>query len=399
MNSMNILFVCRFLPHDRARDSGRLDTYRYIEGLSRYHSVSLISYVAPEEESYVSALTPVCDSVVSVEYHENRLLDRLIRLGYRQLMSRVYGRVFSFKYKNALQKLMRENRFDVVVLDGMMGLYGRWVGDAKIILDEVDIFSHMAYQEYLQQPSGRLRWHRWQDWLHTTHKENLFVRQADGVWVRSEKDKMIIQDLNPAKSVHVIQPWFEGLDTLKELKVERPAGNKILFMGAMNLPSNIQAATFFAQQVLPKVQAAIPDAQFYIVGSRPAQQITDLAAENPAVIVTGEVDDLTPYYEQCAVCVVPLFVGGGIIVKTLNALAAGRPVIATHLGNSGTGAIAGRDILVADADPDAFAQPVIDLLQDLEQWSSVANNGRNHIQNNFNWDQAIERLNQFVSGM
>ena len=59
---------------------------------------------------------------------------------------------------------------------------------------------------------------------------------------------------------------------------------------------------------------------------------------------------------MCAINVVPLFTGGGVIVKTLNGMASGRPTVVTAVGNSGTGARSGIDLLVVSDDPKKFAE-------------------------------------------
>src|SRR5262249_22999033 len=41
---------------------------------------------------------------------------------------------------------------------------------------------------------------------------------------------------------------------------------RILFTGMMSHPPNIDAACFFAREVLPRVQAEVPDAEFWVVG-------------------------------------------------------------------------------------------------------------------------------------
>ena len=49
--------------------------------------------------------------------------------------------------------------------------------------------------------------------------------------------------------------------------------------------------------------------------------------------------------------VAPLRIAGGIPSKTLDALAAGCPVVTTTIGNDGLGATPGEHLLVADAPP------------------------------------------------
>jgi glycosyltransferase involved in cell wall biosynthesis len=165
----------------------------------------------------------------------------------------------------------------------------------------------------------------------------------------------------------------------------------------MNLPANVEAVLYFTREILPLIRQHIPDAKFYIVGSAPTSSVRRLNSEE-GVVVTGEVEDLTPYYDRCAVNVVPLLRGGGIIVKTLNGMAAGRPTVATRAGNSGTGAQAGRDLLVGDS-PESFSHAVVDLLSDQRLWQEIAENGKRYVVTNYHWEETVRELEEFLRSL
>ena len=82
----------------------------------------------------------------------------------------------------------------------------------------------------------------------------------------------------------------------------------IVFTGAMDYWPNIDAVSWFAREVLPRVAQQRSDARFYIVGLDPAPTVRALAT-NPRVIVTGTVPDVRPYLQHAAVVVAPLRVG------------------------------------------------------------------------------------------
>ncbi|MBC7801056.1 MAG: glycosyltransferase, partial [Gemmatimonadaceae bacterium] len=87
-------------------------------------------------------------------------------------------------------------------------------------------------------------------------------------------------------------------------------------------------------------------AQFQIVGSSPSPAVLRLAA--PGVHVTGRVADMRPYLAHADVCVAPLRIARGIQNKVLEAMAMGRPVVASLGAFEGISATPGRDLLVAD---------------------------------------------------
>ena len=395
--NMHVLFVSRFLPHPKVRDSGGQDTYHYIASLvDKGHNVSLIAFVLPEDMPGVAEMQEICREVLPIPYQPHTLFLRLWRAAWRLVFTRVYGRVFSFRYLFALQALLHRTHFDVVVVDGMMALYSTLVSGPAKVLDEVDIYSSVAYQLYrnskrfLERLCARL------DWLRTTDAELKYARNHNAVLIRSHKDRIVLENLLHDQNFFVLSPWFEGLADLQHIELTRPLTNNLLFVGAMKNPSNIEAILYFAKEIYPLIQERIEDLQLYIVGSAPTPVVQQLG-HTPGIVVTGAVEDLTPYYQMCSVNVVPLLTGGGIIVKALNGLAAGRPTVATAVGNSGTGAVPGRDLLVPEHSPNAFADAVVKLLTDEVLWYQIARQGREFVQKTFDFDTMISDFADFLA--
>ena len=125
--------------------------------------------------------------------------------------------------------------------------------------------------------------------------------------------------------------------------------------------SNVDAVTFFAEEVLPRVRRILPQATFYIVGSNPTAAVRALERRD-SVVVTGFVEDIRSWYARAAVCVVPLRIARGIQNKLLEAMAMGCPVVASSFAAEGLGARTGEELLVADA-PHTWAEAVVGLVQ------------------------------------
>jgi glycosyltransferase involved in cell wall biosynthesis len=99
----------------------------------------------------------------------------------------------------------------------------------------------------------------------------------------------------------------------------------------------------------------VPNAKFFVVGNSPSTEIFDLASSssiyvntsalakpnaqtiNTHIEVTGYVDSLEPFYKFAKVVVCPLRIGGGIKVKILEALRAGKAIVTTPIGAQGFG--------------------------------------------------------------
>lgn len=103
----------------------------------------------------------------------------------------------------------------------------------------------------------------------------------------------------------------------------------IVFVGAMSYYPNVDACCWFADAVFPKIQERFPDLEFLIVGRDPAKPVRKLAARR-GISVTGTVADVRPYIAAASAVVAPLRIARGIQNKVLEALAMGKPVLASN---------------------------------------------------------------------
>jgi len=106
-----------------------------------------------------------------------------------------------------------------------------------------------------------------------------------------------------------------------------------------------------------------------IGGATAAELLT--ALEPQGVATAGAVADVSEYLDEAAVVVAPIRTGGGVRVKVLEALGAGKAVVATSLAAEGIDAPAGETIVLADSTQD-FAAAVATLLDDEERRMNVA---------------------------
>jgi glycosyltransferase involved in cell wall biosynthesis len=137
---------------------------------------------------------------------------------------------------------------------------------------------------------------------------------------------------------------------------ERPL---ITFIGSLDYPPNTDAACWLGREILPLMRAAIPGVRVRVIGRRPPVAVQALA-ELPGVEVIGDVVDVEPYLAEAGIVAIPLRAGGGTKLKTLEAMAAAKPVVSTSVGVEGLNVTAGRDVLVADG-AESFAATLIDL--------------------------------------
>ena len=170
------------------------------------------------------------------------------------------------------------------------------------------------------------------------------------------------------------------------------AAPRMVFTGHMDYWPNQDAVIWFAGQVLPLVRAALPQAEFWVVGANPDAAVRVLAAL-PGVQVTGRVADVRPYVAHAGLSVSPLRIARGIQNKVLEAMALGTPVLASGAAFAGIDAVAGRDLLVADG-AEAMAAAAIGVLRGQHPGLGAA--GRAAVSQRYRWDSTLARLDAII---
>jgi len=141
----------------------------------------------------------------------------------------------------------------------------------------------------------------------------------------------------------------------------------------------------------------LPDLKFYVVGQSPPPEITRLSADK-SIVVTGTVDDVTPYLRKGKVFICPVRLGGGFRGKILEAMALGRPVVSTRLGSEGIPASDGENIILADR-PDDFVKGIADLIGNIDLYQRIQNNARKLMEDRYAWDKGVARLEAVLEDM
>ncbi|WP_235516286.1 glycosyltransferase [Sphingomonas sp. Leaf226] len=161
----------------------------------------------------------------------------------------------------------------------------------------------------------------------------------------------------------------------------------IVFTGQMDYRPNIDAVTWFARDILPRIRTQHPTARFAIVGRAPTPAVQALASD--AVIVTGAVDDVRGWLAAADVCVAPLKLARGIQNKVLEAMAMARPVVASAAAAEG---IDHAGTIRVAADASEFAAQVLALLDAPADAADLGRAARAQVLRRYGWDARLAPL-------
>jgi len=387
--------------------------FHILKRLARHAEVDLVTFIEMgQPDPQQTPLGHICRNVWHHPVSQRRPLLRLIQTFFSGRPD-MGLRLYTPQMAGTVADIARREHYDVLLVEGIeMAPY------LFVFLDHAppDARPHIVFDdhnaEYLLQKRAFLidarqprRWHAalysLVQWRKLVRYETRVCRQADHILAVSAADRDALARLRISTPITVIPNgidlafYSEGmLGTPETITAMAPLS--VVFTGKMDFRPNIDAVLWFLDMVWPRVQAMVPEAQFYIVGRSPHPRVLSRAS-TPGVFITGEVADVRPYIGQARVYVAPLRVGGGTRLKLLEAMAMRRPIVSTTLGAEGYPVRHGEHLLLADA-PEAFADAVVTLLQDPATGERLGTNAFQFVSERYDWDTLFPRLMRVLAG-
>lgn len=101
--------------------------------------------------------------------------------------------------------------------------------------------------------------------------------------------------------------------------------------------------------------------KIYLAGNKMPDRFFKIKDER--IVVEEKVANASDYISNKSVMLVPLLSGGGMRVKIVEALCAGKAVISTTIGAEGINYIKNKNIVIADT-PEEFASAILNFCHD-----------------------------------
>lgn len=391
--ALKILQLVNRIPYP-LHDGGSIGIHYYTEGFIQAGvDLSMLAMNTTRHWVDTGKLPPLYGKLRHFEAIEvdNRIKPRDAFLNLFGSSSYNIDRFISAEFEQALVRLLQQENFDVVQLEGLYVVPYvaaiRKHSKAKIVIRqhniEFRIWERLAAKArnplkkaYLKLLARRLKR------FELDHRNDY-----DLVLPISREDELFYQELGVQKPMF-LHPF--GIDVSAVPFCPSDAVPVSLYhIGAMDWLPNQESVNWLLEKVMPLVQEQLPETKLYLAGRNMPEYY--FRNQWPEVEVLGEVPDALAFERDKSILVVPLLSGGGVRIKIFQGMAMGKTIITTAIGLEGIEAEDRKQVLIADT-PEAFAQKIAEVGRNPEKIREMGTAARKLMEEKYDRTQLIASL-------
>lgn len=262
--------------------------------------------------------------------------------------------------KRQFAKLLRQVNPQTVILEYVTMTYLAHVvrdnaPQARLVLDSHDVLHRRCAQF---NAAG------YRHWLQISEQEEIdAVRQVDVILAIQDDEASWFRQVAPASKVLTVGHSFD-FEQLQPVWREPNSGPPVIGYFGSNNGSNIDAVTGFVKQAWPSIAAKVGGGiELLIGGTIVDSPIVRQCAEIAGVRLHRDYASPAAFYAAVDLVINPVQFGTGLKIKTVEALAHGRPVITTGSGRIGISETF-DPVCVAVDSPSEMVDPIVERVRD-----------------------------------
>ena len=390
---MKILSISSTFPYPPSRGGTQVRTFNLIRYLSKNHKLTLIAQLNPDvTEAEVLSLRRYVDKLLVFppptpsqggKLAKIKRFWQFLRQGTPPNVLYLYSREIQLWVDQAIAN----HQFDLITCEHSVNeIYIRpeWKEKIPTFLNiHSSVYLTCKNQLFNKNSVNSLR-----DFLYLPllrYYEKKTISKFSQIVVTTDEDKKQIEKFSKCSSITVVSNGV-NLDIFP-YRPSDPGGYKLIFFGGLDYLANIDAAKFLSLEILPKLRQKYPQTTLTLVGSKPSPEILQLDKIS-GITVTGRVPTIATYLHQATVCVIPMRIGFGIKNKTLEALAAGVPVVASDCGLEGLDFDSNPSSLWAlrANNLEEYVRAISRLFTNPTLREKLSRNGRNLVETKHTWE-------------
>lgn len=394
---MKILVLSPFLCGPQSGNGGGVLSYRQIAALAKTNEVSFLSFsgVLPTEveAQCIESLSATCSSVYTTPLQITRW--QVAKAALKSLLLK-HPHLASICWlpgmRAKLQHHIQTFKPDAVWIQfPQMAQYVAVCGSVPCVMDVQDAYTLSGFRQ-AQRIKGIGQFRSFLDWVCWSRYEAGLYPKFSAVIALSEQDANVLHAMNPlARPVSIGLPLA---DATEQLHAAVPM--RVGFAGAFGHRPNVEALEWFLAMVWPKVRDQVPDATFVVAGRNAPDSL--LALGDPSVRMAGFVPDIAEFYATNTVTVAPMVSGGGVKIKSVEAMLAGTALVSTSIGLEGIAAQDGQDVLIAET-PTEFANAIVRLLRNPALRDRIATSAKSRATEQFSTSAWATRVAAVLAGV
>ena len=395
---MKILFLTNLIPFP-LDNGGKIKTYNTIETMSQFAEIDLFCFYEEDyEREYIKSLNHLCKDIVAIKktITTSKNLSYMKKVAFKSLFSMLPMTVKKFLDKGMeeqLQNYLKRKEYDVIYIDHLqLAGYYNILDNAKskIILDEHNCETKIIKRMNKEENSILKKIFLKYEEVKLSNFEAKITRLCHKVLVLSNEDRDSILKLDKRideTNIRII-PIMTNDNFIKDNFYKKDILN-ILFLGTLSWYPNHQGIEWFINKVTPILDNNNVRYRLNIVGKGSSKELQELCIRHNSINLIGYVEDINEEIQKNDLMIVPLFIGSGMRVKILEAIARKIPVISTSVGAEGIKVNDKESILFAENERE-FYECIVDCF-DENLREKLAVNGRKVFDGNYS-KEAIGKL-------
>lgn len=398
---MTILILTPQLPYP-PQQGASLRNYAILQGLARHHTITLLTFVEPNQRTDAEWLQPlqkICVGGIHFVPMPARTSAQRLRHLLTSFQPDMADRLQTPVFAGTLRHLLSTQSFKIVQIEGLelaayLPIIRQISPQSQIVFDNHNAETALQHRAMITDLTQPRRWiaagysymqmkrlHRFEQWA---------CRQADAITCVSTSDQKALEQLAPDKPIAVIPNSLDLNQYTTPLPTNTPLPTyDLLFSGKMDYRPNVDAMLWFSREIWPKIRQALPQTTLAIVGQKPHPSLHPLH-HKPDITITGWVESVKPYFAGTTLFIMPLRLGSGTRLKLIEAMAMGKPIVSTPIGAEGFPVIHQEHLLLAET-PNEFATAVLTLLTQPQRRQKLSQAARQFAKQ-YDWQTVIPQF-------
>jgi len=383
--SGSILLATPRIPNRIPKTGGQSVLLGILNYYSRYYEIDIITRYNPKERNEIDWLNTKCSNGIFIKKYTSSN-----RIG--SIIQKVSSWIL---YYQNIRRSVLNNKYKFVQLEWIeSGFFCFIPKNTKVITDTHDVRYKLLERKCEESVKigskiiytilAKLFF-----WL-----EHRTLRRSNLILTKSNYDRNEFLRVNNKYKIDILTCQLKVSLITRHWTLES-SKNNILFLGHLERDENNRAILYFCQQIWPGFSSKYPNFHLKIVGKNPSQELQNIVQNEKNINLTGYVDNILDEFSCARIFVAPLTIGGGIIIKILDALTFGIPTITSSYGNQGIHAENGKHLLIADS-KNEFLEKMNLLVNDNNYCKQLSINARQFVIERFDFSQEMDRIRAFL---